>query len=130
MFGRLAITRHDNPNLKDKAGREGLLDNRAAKTLKAIVSNILMRSARKYFGSASEIRKEQLPIISSENRRKRAADARRKLRQKQRRVFRSTLQGFVSDLPPFAEEVKQYVDTLDIRTDPQISKAQKALEKL
>ena len=54
MFGRLAITRERNPNLKDKAGREGLLDNRAAKTLKAIISNILMQSARRYFGSASE----------------------------------------------------------------------------
>ena len=41
MFGRIAITRAHNPNLKDKAGREGLLDNRAAKTLKGLISNIL-----------------------------------------------------------------------------------------
>ena len=34
MFGRLGISRARNPNLKDKAGREGLLDNNAAKTLK------------------------------------------------------------------------------------------------
>ena len=71
MFGRIAITREHNPNLKDKAGREGLLDNRAAKTLKALTSNILMQSARRYFGSESEIRREVLPEISAENKRRR-----------------------------------------------------------
>ena len=71
MFGRIAITREHNPNLKVKAGREGLLDNRAAKTLKALIANILMQSARRYFGSASEIRRDLLPEISSENKRRR-----------------------------------------------------------
>ena len=128
MFGRLAVTRRDNPNLKDKAGREGLLDNRAAKTLKAIVSNILRQSARKYFGSESEVRKVQLPIISTANKRKRAAEARKKLQKKQRRVFRKKLDAFATELPLFAEEVCHYVNTLDIRADVQISKAQKAHE--
>ena len=63
MFGRVAITRQGNPNLKDKAGREGLLDNRAAKTLKALVSNVLREAARRYFGTDSEIRKKRLPEI-------------------------------------------------------------------
>lgn len=128
MFGRLAVTRFGNPNLKDKAGREGLLDNRAAKTLKAIVSNILKQAARKYFGSESEVRKEQLPLISSANKRKRAADARRKLKLKQRREFRRKLDLFSTELPLLAEEVCQLANTLNIRTDAQISKAQKAYE--
>ncbi len=41
MFGRLALTRKGNPNLRDKAGREGFIDNRAAKGLRDIVVNIL-----------------------------------------------------------------------------------------
>ena len=68
MFGRVAVTREHNPNLKDKAGREGLLDNRAAKTLKALIANILMQSARRYFGSASDLRRDLLPEISAGNR--------------------------------------------------------------
>ena len=88
MFGRIAITRKGNPNLKDKAGREGLLDNRAAKTLKELVSNILKQSARRYFGSASELRKELLPQIKDDNRRKRAAEARARFRvQRQAQAF-------------------------------------------
>ena len=70
MFGCIAITRKNNPNLKDKAGREGLLDNRAAKTLKGIVDNILKQSARWYFGSASDLRQTLLPKIKDRSRMK------------------------------------------------------------
>ena len=52
-----------NPNLKDKAGREGLLDNQAAKTFRELVSNVLMQSARLYFGSDSDYRRDLLPEI-------------------------------------------------------------------
>ena len=41
LFGRVALTRHENPNLRDKAGREGIIDNKAAKVFRDIVSNIL-----------------------------------------------------------------------------------------
>ena len=131
MFGRLSITRARNPNLKDKAGREGLLDNRAAKTLKALVANILMRSARLYFGSASEIRQEVLPQISADNARRRAADARNKLRRRQRKEFRSKLQDLAPELPTFAREVEAHADDLmRIETESQLSEAQQSLDEL
>ena len=50
MFGRIAITRENNPNLKDKAGREGFIENRASKLFREIVEKILLDSADKYFG--------------------------------------------------------------------------------
>lgn len=128
MFGRLAITRGRNPNLKDKAGREGLLDNRAAKTLKALVENILMQSARRYFGSESEIRGELLPQIKETNEKKRAAEARNRLRKRHRQAFRLKLRSFSRELPGFAREVEQYSDNLDIGSETQISEAQGTLE--
>jgi C4-dicarboxylate-specific signal transduction histidine kinase len=128
MFGRLAITRAHNPNLKDKAGREGLLDNRAAKTLKELVANILMTSARRYFGSASDIRGERLPEIRAQNERKRAVEARNKLRQRQRQEFRSKLQSFSRELPEFARQVEQYAQNLSIKSEAQIPEAQSTLE--
>lgn len=76
IFGRLAIKRRGNPNLLDKAGREGILDNRAAKALKDIVDNILMRSARKYFGTDSEVRKEILPEVREAKKQERDAENR------------------------------------------------------
>ena len=53
MFGRVAISREQNPNLKDKAGREGFIDNRSAKALRALVIHILRTAAYQYFGQAS-----------------------------------------------------------------------------
>ena len=130
MFGRIAITREHNPNLKDKAGREGLLDNRAAKTLKALIANILMQSARRYFGSASEIRRDLLPEISSENKRRRAAEARNRLRRRQRKQFRTKLRKHNRQLPAFVQELERCSETLDIRTEAQVAEAQQMLERL
>ena len=129
MFGRISITRERNPNLKDKAGREGLLDNRAAKTLKALIANILMQSARRYFGSASEIRKELLPQISAENERRRAAEARNRLRKRQRKAFRAKLRRYTEELPAFVSDVEAYSEALDITTEAQIADGQRTLEK-
>ena len=130
MFGRLAITRAHNPNLKDKAGREGLLDNRAAKTLNGLVANILMQSARWYFGSASDIRQELLPQISAGNKQKRAAEARNRLRQRHRKEFRTKLRRFVSELPDFVRDVEEFAENLEIETGAQLSNAQQELDEL
>ena len=110
MFGRIAISRSGNPNLKDKAGREGLLDNRAAKSLKAIVSNVLMQSARRYFGSASEVRGALLPAIKKDNEKERAEEARSKLRKKQRQTFRTQLQSLTKTLPDLVADANRLRD--------------------
>jgi signal transduction histidine kinase len=128
MFGRLSISRATNPNLKDKAGREGLLDNRAAKTLKLVVSQILEQSARRYFGSDSDIRQELLPQIQESNKAKRATEDRNKLRQKQRKEFRGKLQRFSRELPVFVQELEKYAQTLHIGDEGEIAKAQQDLE--
>ncbi len=128
MFGRLAISRRYNPNLKDKAGREGLLDNRAAKTLKELVSNILMQSARRYFGSASSIRPEFLPQIRDSNKKARADEARNKLRQRERKEFRAKLKTKGSELPTFLTELEAYAAELNITNESQIPEAQQKLE--
>jgi signal transduction histidine kinase len=128
MFGRLAISRRDNPNLKDKAGREGLLDNRAAKTLKLLVANILSLSARRYFGSSSAIREEVLPQVKATNKAERAKDERNKLRQRQRKEFRSKLDAYVRVLPTVVSELEGFAQTLSIGDEGGIAEAQTALE--
>ena len=127
MFGRLAITRRNNPHLKDKAGREGLLDNRAAKTLRALVSNILKQSARHYFGSDSEPRKDLLPQISADNQRRRAAASRKRLRQRHRRAFRANLDRYSRDLPSLARDVDDYAQRFRIDDESHISEAYRTI---
>jgi len=47
-FGCINITRKENPNLKDKAGREGLIDNKASKLLAMFALNVEKPSHRPY----------------------------------------------------------------------------------
>lgn len=129
MFGRLAISRNRNPNLKDKAGREGLVDNRAAKTLKEIVAHILMQSARRYFGSASKMRKDLLPEIRDANAREKAAAAREKLKTRQRTEFRTKLLKFVKDAPVLAGDVHRFSVELKLDREQSVINAQTALER-
>lgn len=129
MFGRLAISRGRNPNLKDKAGREGLLDNTAAKTLKALVEHILMQSARLYFGSASQVRAELLPEIRDVNAREKAAAAREKLKTKHRRAFRTGLTDALKQAPVLAGDVHRFAVGLKLDREQSIINAQSELEK-
>jgi signal transduction histidine kinase len=128
MFGRLAISRHQNPNLKDKAGREGLLDNTAAKTLRQLIENILMKSAREYFGSASKIRTELLPEIRNTNAREKAVAAREKLRTKHRKQFRERLMTNLRAVPALGGEVHRFARELRLDREQSVINAQVALE--
>ena len=128
MFGRLSIGRETNPNLKDKAGREGLLDNHAAKTFREIVANVLQRSARLYFGSESSFRGDFLPDIREDNRRQKANKEREKLHKRQARAFRANLKDFAEELPAVLHEIESYVESLDITRERQIGPAKEDLD--
>jgi signal transduction histidine kinase len=103
------------------------LDNTAAKTLKILISNILMELARKFFGSASEYRKELLPDIQDSNKKKRAAEERNKLRRRQRVQFSSKLKTFSKELPQFLTEVENSLNSLSLKNESEVEQAQKEL---
>jgi signal transduction histidine kinase len=130
MFGRLGISRARNPNLKDKAGREGLLDNNAAKTLKILVSNILMKLAREFFGSASDIRTDELPEIQEVNKKAKANEERNKLRRKQRSQFGTKLKQFNKELPAFVEQVRRAEQSLELDSEKGVEAAQALIGEL
>jgi signal transduction histidine kinase len=87
-FGRIGVSRAQNPALRDKAGREGLVDNRAFREMRLLVVDFLMDSARKYFGSDSPLRDEVLPgIMAHKALQKEAADQARARRRRGMRQF-------------------------------------------
>lgn len=116
LFGRIAFSRKDNPNLKDKAGREGLIDNRAAKGVRDLVKNILMISARRYFGTDSDIRKSTLPEIVDRNKAEKADEERKKLRAKKRKDFRKNLKKLNPQLEEFVEELDSFFKKVESTT--------------
>ena len=87
-FGRIGVSRSTNPALKDKAGREGLVDNRAFREMRLLVVEFLKDAARKYFGTDSPIREEMLPgIMERKALQKEAANKARARRRKSMRQF-------------------------------------------
>jgi len=101
-FGRIAIARDDNPNLKDKAGREGLIDNQAKREFRMLVIQILETTARRFFGTNAKPRKEYLPLIVAEN--KRAKQAEEKTQDKRAAEFKKALREYTPALKTATEE--------------------------
>jgi signal transduction histidine kinase len=115
LFGRAALTREFNPNLKDKAGREGLIDNKATKVFRDLIENILMITARRYFGSSSELRNEVLPEIKAAHERAKFEEARNKLRARKRREFRHNLELFIIPMRTIKDDLEKIAE--DARGD-------------
>jgi len=130
MFGRIALSRELNPNLRDKAGREGFIDNRAAKVLRALVVNILRRAAREYFGTASDLRRELLPDIQAQNEKKRAEHARKELGKKNARQFRSRLKKNLPILLDLYEKTSALVESTQIEDDRELDEVQERISDL
>jgi len=49
MFGAIDISKNTNPNLSEKAGREGLIENKAYRQLISIIKNLFLQLAADFF---------------------------------------------------------------------------------
>lgn len=91
-FGRIAITRENNPELKDKAGREGFISNKQFRSFRKILIELLGVLANRYFGRASDLRKSHLAQVLEDKLEKEAQQA-EELRLKRRSEFRKTIRS-------------------------------------
>lgn len=128
IFGRIAISRASNPNLKDKAGREGFIVNKAAKTLKTLIINLLRDSAYDYFGSNSDDRKAELKVTQKNFEEQRAKEHQAALRKKYRNTFRKNLKAHLVSIPSISQSIHQDILNARIETVDDISTAQETLE--
>ena len=90
IFGRVAISREANPLLKDKAGREGLIDNTARQIMKILVINFLRTVAKSYFGTDSNLRNGKILAIQEKNKEKQKEES-KKAKSSNRKLFAKTL---------------------------------------
>ena len=107
MFGGIKISRAGNPNLRDKAGREGLIDNKASKQFRELVINLLQILGRKHFGTYSGNRLQFLPEIQANNEKLKADQGRKKLIAKQRKAVRVKIKQNSERINQILEAVKQ-----------------------
>ena len=113
LFGRVVITRDDNPQLRDKAGREGLVDNAARRAFKRLVIGLLREMALRYFGTDSEDRVRLISEIQA--RRRLGEESATEARRVRRREFRAFLRSKESTLSEAVEEARDVRDRL-VRT--------------
>lgn len=130
MFGRIALSRDLNPNLRDKAGREGFIDNRAAKVLRALVMNILKRAAYEYFGSNSALRKPIIDDLKAQSAREKAERGRKELAKKNARKFRSRLKKNLPVLMRLYEETALLVSETRIEEERGLDDVQTLISDL
>ncbi len=110
-FGRLAFTRAQNPSLRDKAGREGLVENRASRELRLLVQDLLIKLARDYFGTDAPERAERIAEAQKRNQKgQKAADAARKRRKS---AFREYLAAAGNRMPQISQRVRDISEQLD-----------------
>ena len=103
-FGRVAFTRSQNGNLKDKAGREGLIDNRARREMRLLVIDFLRWNARRFFGSDSAIRQDELPLIKARN--VAARDSASRALKRRKKNFRKALELAAANIAPALEDAR------------------------
>ncbi|CAH6857997.1 Signal transduction protein [Vibrio chagasii] len=106
-YGRISISRLGNPNLKDKAGREGLMDNRAAMLFREIVINILVETAERFFGRKSKIREEAQADIAAERAEEKAKADRKKLLKNERNRVKKLIKDNQPSLSAFLMELEE-----------------------
>ncbi|HCT2635719.1 TPA: ATP-binding protein [Enterobacter roggenkampii] len=130
MFGRVAISREQNPNLKDKAGREGFIDNRSAKALRALVIHILRTAAYQYFGQASELRNQVLPDVQEKYDKEKADKERQALSAKNASRFRSNLRKNLPLLNEMYAETENILFETKIENEQDLINAQSLITRL
>lgn len=109
-FGRLAFTRENNPELRDKAGREGLVENQSSRQLRLLVQSLLLRLALDYFGTDAPERAEKIAETKKRNQKgRKAADQARKRR---RSAFRAYLNDAITRMPDLSDRVQAIGDKL------------------
>lgn len=113
LFGRVALDKFENPNLRDKAGREGIIDNKAAKVFRDLVINVLKTLARSYFGTASDLRKASIDDRVEQYQQKKIEEGRSKQRAQKRKIFSLKLKNNYPSLVEKLLEIENLVESLN-----------------
>jgi signal transduction histidine kinase len=133
LFGRVALDKFENPNLRDKAGREGIIDNKAAKVFRDLVINILKTLARSYFGTAADLRKVTVTDRMEQFEQRRIEEGRNKQRAQKRKIFSAKLKNnepLLITALSLIEDFSEDVDSGNLEDEETIIRYKNQLNKL
>ncbi|MFA4846333.1 MAG: ATP-binding protein, partial [Patescibacteria group bacterium] len=94
IFGVIEVNHKDNPILKEKAGREGFLENQAYRQLKSILKNFFIQLATDFFREESTYGARYLEKKTEMERNKAALDKRERMVSSKRKQLSDNLVEF------------------------------------
>ncbi len=110
IFGYIEISRNKNPSLKDKAGREGFIENRAYREFKEDLIEFFVDLAVRFFRTKSpEEREKYGPTLREEQ-----ADV---IKQRNRRILRAEKKRSKMTATRFKRELQENSEKLDMITN-------------
>lgn len=112
MFGYVELTRANNYNLKDKAGREGFINNKAFREFKIDLEGLFLDLAKQYFSTnaKSDIKQKQLEDIKEE---KESEKEEKELEKKERKEFKESLSLLPKKIEAIDKEFKMLYEQLE-----------------
>ncbi|MFD1094882.1 ATP-binding protein [Salegentibacter chungangensis] len=112
MFGYIGLTRQKNWKLKDKAGREGFINNSAFRDFKIHLQGLFLDLAKEYFQTDANqpIKKSQLEKLKDL---KASEKEEQELVKKERKKFKQYLQNLPEKLKSIKKELSDVSSSLD-----------------
>lgn len=98
MFGAIELSKVNNSELKEKAGREGFIENKAYKQLKAILENFFIQVAADYFNDKGDQSATFIETRSRQQRENELLKKREGYKSAKRKKFVESLDGFFKNL--------------------------------
>lgn len=119
MFGAVELTKKNNSELKEKAGREGFIENKAYKQLKSVLENFFIQVAADYFKDKGE---QSATFIETRARQQREYDLLKKregYKNSKRKNFSESLDKFFkkSDAGLWEQEIEDLAGKANIVLD-------------
>ncbi|AYW90039.1 regulator [Yersinia pseudotuberculosis] len=112
MFGAIELTKEENFDLKEKAGREGFIENKAYKQLKAILENFFIQVASDYFNDKGDQSSTFIETRARQQREYELLKKREKFKNNKRRIFSDSLDKFFKkvDSKQWIQEIENVAD--------------------
>ncbi len=112
MFGYIDISRINNPQLLDKAGREGLINNKAKREFVNLLISFFIDLARKYYGlkAESDLKIKQQEEIEEERKEKEREKEERKEFTSKLKEYPKQLKEIENELNKLSSELNQKID--------------------
>lgn len=98
MFGAIELTKENNSELKEKAGREGFIENKAYKQLKSILENFFIQVAADFFNDRGEQSATFIETRARQQRENELLKKRDSFKTAKRKKFSEALNSFFKKL--------------------------------